>query len=187
MEIINNLRKEIEDIIPNLNDEQQKYLKCLIIDNLDDLNGDINRLDLELLDSIQDEFNLFKNEMDEIKNNIDVNDLNNFHSKYNYLLERLPDSVIKQMKIRIDKTKIKGIQLNIKDCNDEMIDFINNEIEKYEGKKNLKRNVYQIDLLNKNIDELIIEIDNYKKNEEFFKWLILKLNKKIRILKKQLN
>ena len=89
MEIINNLRKEIEDIIPNLNDEQQKYLKCLIIDNLDDLNGDINRLDLELLDSIQDEFNLFKNEMDEIKNNIDVNDLNNFHSKYNYLLERL--------------------------------------------------------------------------------------------------
>ena len=83
MEIINNLRKEIEDIIPNLNDEQQKYLKCLIIDNLDDLNGDINRLDLELLDSIQDEFNLFKNEMDEIKNNIDVNDLNNFHSKYN--------------------------------------------------------------------------------------------------------
>ena len=81
MEIINNLRKEIDDILPNLNDEQQKYLKCLIIDNLDDLNGDINRLDLELLDSIQDEFNLFKNEMDEIKNNIDVNDLNNFHSK----------------------------------------------------------------------------------------------------------
>ena len=79
MEIINNLRKEIDDILPNLNDEQQKYLKCLIIDNLDDLNGDINRLDLELLDSIQDEFNLFKNEMDEIKNNIDVNDLNNYH------------------------------------------------------------------------------------------------------------
>ena len=39
MEIINNLRKEIDDILPNLNDEQQKYLKCLIIDNLDDLSS----------------------------------------------------------------------------------------------------------------------------------------------------
>ena len=95
-----------------------------------------------------------------------------WHNNFDSLAARLPPSILKEMKHRIENTRINGIKLELKDQTKHMKEFFEKEIARNEKRKDANRERQnskyglakgKINQLAEETNKLVSERDNLRK------------------------